>query len=434
MLVFAAEENERIQYILEQLLGHQLGLNFKVTDNLSYFLASKATRINYANDIIEGVINIPAINILYESDIRPQKIEVFEDENWFKLFFKAAPIKLPDFKVETSYLPFDLLAASFFLLSRYEEYWVEPRDEHNRFKADSSIAYKNNFLKFPLIEHWLEEFKKKALKVYPSLTFKSHHYTALNTIDIDFAYKYKGRSKFNLFKKYVGSVLRFKPDIKIFEAQTRDPYDTYDYILDIASKKNIQTIFFFLLSDKGNYDTNINPKSPEAIELYNRLAESANCGIHPSYKASIDSKILAEEFDIFTDIIGKKPNLSRYHFLKLKLPESFNNLIKLGIESDYTLCYADQVGFRASTCRPFKGFDLHKNRSINLWLYSPCLMDVSLKNYLKLRPQEAINEIKIMREVTLKHKGKFISIWHNSSFDSSEDWKDWDKVYESIFD
>jgi hypothetical protein len=320
------------------------------------------------------------------------------------------------------------------LLSRYEEYYPVPRDEHNRFRAQSSLAYQYNFLEFPLIDHWVEQFKKKALQVYPSLTFKTHHFTRINTIDIDFAYKYKGRSKLALVKKYIGSLLRFKPNINAIKPTNTDPYDTYNYILKTAGKANVETRFFFLLSNQGKLDNNIDPNSQEAIELYNWLAESHVCGIHPSYKASIDFKILSAEIQLFEKITGKLPTLSRYHFLKIKLPESFNNLTKLGIEADYTLCYADQIGFRASTSRPFKAFDLMHNKAINLMIYSPCLMDVTLKNYTKLSPEQAILKVKEMLEVTQKYEGKFISIWHNSSFDKEEGWLEWDKVYESLFE
>jgi hypothetical protein len=434
MLVFAAEENERIKYILDQILVLQLGISYKITDNLDYFIKSKSIRLNYSPNIIEGAINIPSNNLLYETKIIPQRINVIDDPIWFKIFFKLAFEKVPDFQVETSYLSFDLLSASFYLLSRYEEYSSELSDEHNRFKATGSVAYKNNFLKIPLIDLWVEEFKKKILSVYPSLTFKTHHFTKINTIDIDFAYKYKGRSKLEIAKKYIGSLLRFKPNKNLFKSSENDPYDTYDYLLRMAGASNIETKFFFLLASNGKHDKNINPASQAAVELYNRLSESHKCGIHPSYKASFDYNLLKSEVEIFEKITANSPKISRYHFLKLKLPESFGNLEKLDIEADYTLCYADQIGFRASTCRPFEAYDLINNTKFGLLLYSPCLMDVTLKNYLSYNPETAKLCIREMLAITQKYQGKFISIWHNSSFDIEEGWLGWDKVYESLFE
>ena len=45
-------------------------------------------------------------------------------------------------------LPFDIFAASFFLVSRYEEYLEYQPDEYGRYQASSSLAFKNGFLGF----------------------------------------------------------------------------------------------------------------------------------------------------------------------------------------------------------------------------------------------------------------------------------------------
>jgi hypothetical protein len=43
-------------------------------------------------------------------------------------------------------LPFDPLAATFYLVSRYEEYLPFIPDEHGRFPAKQSFAFSNGFL------------------------------------------------------------------------------------------------------------------------------------------------------------------------------------------------------------------------------------------------------------------------------------------------
>lgn len=46
------------------------------------------------------------------------------------------------------FLPFDVFAASFYLLSRYEEYLPHLKDEHGRYPASESLAFKNGFWNF----------------------------------------------------------------------------------------------------------------------------------------------------------------------------------------------------------------------------------------------------------------------------------------------
>jgi hypothetical protein len=61
-------------------------------------------------------------------------------------------------------------------------------------------------------------------------------------------------------------------------------------------------------------------------------------------------------------------------------------------------------------------------------------MDVTLKQALKLNPDQAKQKIKLLKEITKQTGGQFISIWHNSNFDSAENWENWSEVYVSLFE
>jgi hypothetical protein len=67
-------------------------------------------------------------------------------------------------------------------------------------------------------------------------------------------------------------------------------------------------------------------------------------------------------------------------------------------------------------------------------VFSPCLMDVTLKNSLQLSKEGAIEKINQLKKTVKEVDGYFISIWHNSSFDSTQGWADWEDVYQSLFD
>lgn len=435
MLIFAADETApRLRYILTQLLGKRLGQVFKITDNPDYFTKSKSARINYSNEIIEGVLNIPASNLLFETHINKITPTCTKQINWHTLLFERKPSSLPDFKADTIVLPFDLFAASFYLLSRYEEYLPQTRDEHNRFKAANSVAHKNNFLTVPLVDLWLNQFKSELNKLYPLMQFTENKFTQINTVDIDFAYKYKGLEPINRFKKFIGSILRKKPDTQALLPPKNDPYDQYEYLVKTAAQNHVPTKFFLLLANYGGFDKNLDPKQEPAASLYKTLAENFPCGIHPSYRAAIDSKAFAKEVAIYENLLGYKPQISRFHFLKLNFPDSLRMLNKMGITEDYTLMYSEQPGFRASTCFPFEAYDLGKETVLPITLHSPCIMDASLNHYMKLPVEDAIEKIKELKLIVRNFQGEFISIWHNSSFDSNEGWANWEKVYEALFE
>ncbi|MDP3929531.1 MAG: polysaccharide deacetylase family protein [Bacteroidota bacterium] len=434
MLVFAAQATERLQYILDEILLHRLGLKYTITDNPDYFLASQTPKINYSQDLVEACLNIPASNLLYDERIVAQKLEVREHPSWKKTFFNHTYINIPDFKTTTSYLPFDMLSASFYLLSRYEEYLGAGTDEHKRFKAENSLAFQQEFLHFPLVDFWVQTLATNLQKCYPKLGLNQNTFRQLNTIDIDFAYKFKGLSNGSKWRKILGSILKGKPDFIPINPPEPDPYDTYEFLLNAADKKQIETQFFFLFADYGNHDKNISPNSIEMKNLVQTLAKKYSCGIHPSYKGALISKLYQKEHQYFKQYTGKDALHSRHHFLKIKMPESYQRMLKMGIQHDYSMAYSKHLGFRASTAQAFKCYDLLQEKTLDVWIHSPCVMDVTLKNGLNLNITEAIQKIKDLKETVKSVNGEFISIWHNSNFGSAENWENWEEVYLSLFE
>ena len=87
---------------------------------------------------------IKAYGLLTEKGISNQEI-IFDYWNKLPIFFN----------VKDSVLPFDIFSASFYLVSRYEEYLPHIKDKYDRFDAKESIAYKNNFLQLYLYFYFI---------------------------------------------------------------------------------------------------------------------------------------------------------------------------------------------------------------------------------------------------------------------------------------
>jgi hypothetical protein len=434
MLVFAPQITERLKYVLDEILLHRFGLSYSITDKPDYFNASQTPKINYSQELIQGCVNIPMVDLLFQETIAKQAIEVKENTYWRKIFFSKTYSEIPDFKIDTSYLPFDLLAASFYLLSRYEEYLPTKLDEHNRFKAENSLAFQHNFLSIPLIDYWLQSFKKSIHTCYPELKLNQGKFTQINSIDIDFAYKYKGLSPLSKLRKFIGSAMKGKLNLLPFYPPEKDPYDQYLFLAEAADEKEIETIFFFLLANYGNHDKNIAPQRVEIKQLVQILHNKYTCGIHPSYKGSLVNKLYQKEHQFFKEYTGADARLSRQHFLKIKMPDTYVKMLKMGIEHDYTMAYSKQIGFRASTSKPFKCYHLLEEKTLDVWIHAPCLMDVTLKYALNLTIDEAKQTIKRLKETVREVDGEFISIWHNSNLSEEENWNEWRAVYLSLFE
>ena len=123
---------------------------------------------------------------------------------------------------------------------------------------------------------------------------------------------------------------------------------------------------------------------------------------------------------------------SRQHFLRLKFPDTYRQLLNAGILEDYTMGYASNPGFRAGICTPYFFYDLKKETTTNLVILPFQIMDVTLKDYMKLSPAEALKEIEMLMMEVKQVNGTFVSIWHNETITNSGVWEGYREVFEKM--
>ncbi len=436
LLIFVADEKSpRLLYILNEILFKRLQITYTVTDNYDYFMRSHMPKINYSSSFIPNCVNIPAHTLLFQENIRKIEIEVNTHQTFQYTFFNIPFDFSKLIETPIQQIPFDIFSASFYLLSRYEEYIATKFDIHHRFKAEESLAFKHQFLQIPLVDIWAMELGNIIQKQYPEINYTLSEYHEIHSFDIDFAYKYKGLSKFRFYKKALGNMLRFNFSelIKMFNQSLVDEYDTYNLIFENLQKQQAASIFFFLVAEKiGQHDKNLLPTSPDYRQLIKHINSKFPIGIHPSYHASAIKSMLQNETNVLSKISNQPIENSRFHFLKFKLPNSYHYLIESNILNDYSMAYANKIGFRASTCKDFNFYNLSENKATSLQVFSPCVMDVTLKNFEEFSPNEATETINKMKQAIKNVNGTFISIWHNSNLSNTAEWKDWKAIWLKI--
>jgi len=425
LLVYTPEITNRIKFIFRLIFGEILGTEVNFVTNKEQFKQYTGAKINYsAARIDSNELHFQSSTLLFETGIKEQHIHVFDWEG-SKAFF---------FTDKTSTFPFDPFAASFYLVSRYEEYLPSLLDKHNRYDAHSSLAYRHGFLQKPIINNWAYKIKATIEKKFPAFSFPEKKYEFIPTLDIDMAYSYKGKGWFRNSGALAKSLLKFnikqaKERLKVLFNLLEDPYDNYNFQFEIHKKYQLQPIYFFLLADYGNCDKGLPPKSKKLHSLIKSIANKATIGIHPSYSSNTNEEKLNREINLLSFITHQKITKSRQHFLKLTLPLTYQNLITKGIEEDYTMGYAAETGFRASICTPFYFYDLEKDEETTLKIYPFEVMEGTLKDYMKIKPENAITHIKSIIEEIKKVNGTFISLWHNDNLQENGPWKN---VYEEM--
>ena len=429
LLIYTPLSHSRMDYTFRVMFDYLLKVNFTITSDKNTYLQSTGPKINYSQQKLDTKeLFIPAGNLLFENGLHHSEVKVFQ---WDALpaFFQ---ISLP--KTD---LPFDLPAAIFYLLSRYEEYLPNIKDQHHRFPANASLAFRNNFLHRPLVNEWMIWLRQALNHRFPQLDIPMPTYQFQPSFDIDFAWAYLHKKWYLSLGGISRSFLRGQfTDLQarwnVFTQKAADPFDVYPYLKRFHQEDSLQPLFFFLLGDMGKYDRSISIKVPAFRELILETAAHFDVGIHPSYNSNGSKGQLEREVKRLHAITRQPVTLSRQHFLKLEFPNTYQNLIQIGIQADYTMGYAAQPGFRASVATPYPWYDLDKETSTELMIHPFQVMDVTLKEYLKLKPEEAIDRVKPLLQITKEVGGIFCTLWHNSSFSFINDWEPWKWVYEEM--
>jgi len=428
LLLYSRTITPRLQYITNFIGKGIGGIPINLTSDLEEFRNCKDPKINYSpEEICQDEFRVANAELLFEQIIRPQSVQCFE-ANGYKAFFKTAG---------AGFL-FDIFAACFYLLSRYEEYLPHQKDMYGRYAHENSLAFNENFLQLPLINIWLEDFGKILRLKFPTLKKQSSSFTFLPTYDIDIAFSYKhkglGRNIGGFFKSIIrsqGGSLTER--MNVIKGKQADPFDAFGWLDELHKKFRLTPYYFFhVASSTGKYDKNISPYNKHMQELIRRHAERYTIGVHPSWQSGDRPSLLKEEIQVLKNISQKEITISRQHFIRLTLPGTYRQLIEAGIESDFSMGYGSINGFRASVASPFYWYDLKRENQTSLLLYPFCFMDANSFFEQKISSNEALEELRMYYSMIKSINGMMITIWHNSFLGTDKMFSGWKETYESF--
>lgn len=430
ILIYSPILTTRLKYTFRLVFKELLLIDCEFTKELEQFELSDKPKLIYAERTSAAGLYFNSNGLLHERGIKSLELNPFDFEG-LKVFFPVYDKK--------SALPFDIFSAIFYLVSRYEEYQPFVQDVHGRFTAKLSVSAQLGILQKPVVNIWALRIKTIVLEHFPDLKFPDRKYKFTPTYDIDSAYAYSHKG---LVRSMGGILLAVKEfdweDVrlrfKVLFGREKDPFDTFDLQIEYQKKYKLKPIYFILFGHYGRFDKNLNTRNLTFRNLIKRLGDYARIGIHPSYATSEDPLQVEVEIKSLSNAIKKDITSSRQHFLKLAFPETYRNLIEHDITDDYTLGYAYLPGFRAGICNSFNFFDLDMEIETSLRLHPFAVMDGTLKDYMELSPDEAVEEIRKLIAEVKNVNGTFISLWHNESLSDAKRWKGWLAVYEKMLE
>ena len=430
LLLHTSTSTPRLEYIFG-IFCSTIGIkNFQITTIQQEFIAFTGAKINYSSASLDNSsVQIIPVDLLFENTITHQTINYFK-WNDTKAFFKTSDAEIP----------FDILASSFYLISRYEEYLPHQKDTYGRYAHIESTAFKNNFLHLPLVNAWYHELAIILQKRTPSLQFAPPIFTYIPTYDIDMAWSYfnKGfvRNTIGLVRSLIKLDWKTLIDrlgvLLVFED---DPFDVYEWLDSLHEQHALQPIFFYLVAAKpGKYDKNISLKSKYFQLLISKLSVMYAAGIHPSWQSGDKPGLLQQELEYLQKITGKKIKNSRHHYIRMSLPETYRQLLQAGINKDFSMGYGSINGFRASYCMPFPWYDLSTEQQTDLIVYPFCYMEANSLFEQKISPEEALSEMEEYCAVTRQFNGTFITIFHNHLLTEEPMQIAWRQMYQQFLE
>lgn len=327
LLIYVPLLSPRIKYIFSFIFSDILKTEVEFTVNVEEFSQSALPKFSYAERPIDNELFFKSTKLLFEHKIITRHIKTTN----------FGETKVP-FPVNDSILPFDIFAASFYFLSRYEEYIHLENQKNEPYLAENSLQYKLKLLKTPIIDNWALILKNILLKQFPDLIFGDRHF-------------------------------HFQP-----------------VYVNLPKKKSNHSA---IVSRTINYiRTFIDHK------LYAKGDKIA--GIKQFISDMQHSGSIKDSNFIIPDQHNEHRLISRLH-----IPKSYIKLGKQMVKNDYSMYYPGYPGFRAGTCSPFSWYDLQMEKKTQLLLHPAVMADTDLlenktATALFLQLSELISNVKLV--------------------------------------
>lgn len=341
---------------------------------------------------------------------------------------------------------YGILDMFYWVLSRLEEIDSIGVDQHGRFMARHSHAFRHGYLDRPVVDEWFDVLGQVAASLWPAFVRKQNAFSLKLSHDVDrpsrygfssastFAYRVirdilKGR----LSSIATGPWVRYRSGSRL---SSLDPLNTFDWIMSQSEERGLRSSFYFICEKSSYLDADYVIEHPAIRHLLREIYDRGHeIGLHPSYN-SFDSesqlKLEAERLYLACKREGIKLHAtgSRMHYLRWSHPATLRYLDSAGLTYDNTLTYPDRPGFRCGTCFEYPGFDPVRGQSLNVRVRPLVAMDVSVfgSQYMGCNHADALELLAGLKEKCRKVGGCFTLLWHNSELRGRQ------SLYQAVLD
>ncbi len=421
LLIYTQKLTPRISYIFKHICLRILGFDIVFTSVIEEFISHTGPKISYGKKPMGNELFFQSYGLLEQQGFETIEVTVKKWEDTYGFFAVSS----------SSGLPFDIFSASFYLISRYEEYLPHVKDEMGRFMASESLALQHGFLQQPVVDIWAYKLKEVLSTAFPDFAFPKKQLTIHPVIEAiqPFAYKQKG-----IFRSLVGFTNdlfkgKFREIIKraqVIMGLKRDPFDTFKWMMNTANRSDYKLTVFFLLGNALIFDESMNTHRQKFKMLIKYVNDYKEVGLSFSFSSLTNFEMLKSEKKRMEEITNRSLSSSMNAEFLVNLPEIYRNLVELEVKKDFTMVFPDTVGFRAGTCTPFLFYDLDYEIKTPLVIH-PVAMTTSA--FQKKYASDIEKTIGNMLAMVKKVNGTFTINFTNKDFSFSENNKIWRNIF-----
>ncbi len=424
LLIYTHKITPRFTYIMRHIFVNILGVELDFTTKVEEFIKHTGPKITYTKQPLQNEFFIRSNELLFEQGINDIQLSIADWEGT-PCFFPTG---------ERSNLPYDVFAASFFLISRYEEYLPHVKDVHSRFSPKDSIAYQNDFLQKPVVDIWAYKLLEALKERFDDFEYKIKGYDFVSVLDVATSHCYANRG---IVRGLAGllmdfGTLKFKrvvDRISVGLNRMKDPFDNYEELIALHKKYNVKCNFFFQFADYSKYDKNVSTNSMKFKSLIKYVADYAPVSLAASYSSFSNLELLRKEKANLEEVINRPVNSSKMRYNRVDIPETYRNLITAEFTDDYTMGYTYELGFRAGTCTAFQFYDIPLEVKQPIKVHPFVIHDYALA---KIKKDEVIlQQLKKIKHEVSQVNGTMIVMFSNELLGNKDD-RDWMSLYAEI--
>ena len=355
LLVYTHKITPRITYIFKHIFENMLELTFSLTSAVEVFVAHSGPKMSYTDKSLGDEFNMTSHSLLFERGIIDQDLTVY-DWQGIPAFYKTN---------DKSPIPYDIFAASFFLLSRYEESSLKLKTSSEFFDPSQSLAFKEGFLDMPLVDLWVFKLYGIMSACFTEIQpYKKKVCEKELIIDVPLAFKYCHRSFLISLETFLKSIWKLN-FLKIFNQLSvlfrleDDPYDSFDSWGIWFKNSNLLPKVFFRFSNSSAYEYSISIFNRRLQSIIKKTGDNYKLGLLLSIKSHLKPELgLNQEKKNFQGLTHRQVKMSRIPKTFRQLSSIYADLVDLEFLDDYSMGYSNKIGFRASTSAPFYFYDL----------------------------------------------------------------------------